>query len=89
MSKMSGIELQKYLFDLGFDIPIIFMTASPDETVRARALSAGAIGFLRKPFDLGPRLVDCLNAALDKPKGFAQIEGTSVRRQARAALREF
>jgi hypothetical protein len=39
--------------------------AYPDETVKVRALNAGAIGFLHKPLDFqGPRLVDCLYAAL-------------------------
>ena len=51
-------------------IPIIFITAYPDETIKARALSAGALCFLHKPIDLqGRRLVDCLYTALDRGKG--------------------
>jgi FixJ family two-component response regulator len=70
MPKMSGVELQDHLSHSGFDIPIIFITAYPDETVKARALNAGAICFLHKPLDLqGPRLVDCLYAALSRGKG--------------------
>jgi FixJ family two-component response regulator len=71
---MSGVELQHHLSHLGFDIPIVFITAYPDETVKARALNAGAICFLHKPIDFhGRRLVDCLYAALDRGKGPALV----------------
>ena len=71
---MSGLELQHHLSHLGFDIPIIFITAYPDETVKVRALNGGAICFLHKPVDLqGRRLVDCLHAALDRGKGPAPV----------------
>ena len=70
MPKMSGLDLQYRLSASGFDIPIIFITAYPDDTVRARALNSGAIGFLHKPLDLqGPTLIDCLHAALHGRKG--------------------
>jgi FixJ family two-component response regulator len=74
LPNMSGIELQHHLSHLGFDVPIIFITGYPDETVKARALNAGAICFLYKPVDLqGRRLVDCLYAALDGGKGPAPV----------------
>ena len=70
MPNMSGVDLQNHLSHSGFDIPIVFITAHPDETVRARALNAGAVCFLHKPLDLqGPRLVDCIYAALSRHKG--------------------
>jgi len=70
MPNMSGLELQSHLSYLGFDIPIIFMTAYPDEAVRARALVAGAVDFLHKPFEMhGQRFIDSLHAALEKGKG--------------------
>jgi FixJ family two-component response regulator len=69
MSKMSGVDLQEYLSQNGFDIPIIFITAYSDEATKERALKAGAICFLRKPLDLGRRLIDCLHAALDRDTG--------------------
>jgi len=34
----------------GYRIPIIFITAYPDETTREQALDAGAVDFLNKPF---------------------------------------
>jgi FixJ family two-component response regulator len=74
LPKMSGVELQHHLSHLGFEIPIIFITAYRDERVKARALNGGAICFLHKPIDLqGRRLVDCLHAALDRGKGPAPV----------------
>jgi FixJ family two-component response regulator len=64
MPKMNGIQLQEHLLRLGVNIPIIFITAYPDETDKSRALKAGAVGYLHKTFDLEQRLVDCLNKAL-------------------------
>jgi len=72
MPNMSGIDLQNHLSSLGFDIPIIFITAYPDEAVKARVLGAGAVAFLRKPFEIqGQRFVDCLYAALKRHQGLA------------------
>jgi len=63
MPGMSGIELQSILIATGKNMPIIFITAFPDEGIRARALKAGAIGFLRKPFE-GSTLIQCIDDAL-------------------------
>jgi FixJ family two-component response regulator len=73
MPKMSGIDLQDHLSQNGFDVPIIFITAFQDEAVKERALNAGAICFLRKPLDLGCRLIDCVHAALDRGRGPASV----------------
>jgi FixJ family two-component response regulator len=70
MPKMSGVELQDHLSQSGIDIPIIFITAHPDEAIKARTLNAGAIGFLRKPLDL-QQLADCLHAALGRGRALA------------------
>ena len=51
MPGMSGIELQRRLAKDNCRIPIIFITAYDSETERARAIEAGAIAFLQKPFD--------------------------------------
>jgi FixJ family two-component response regulator len=65
MPNMGGIELQDHLSKLDFEMPIIFITAYPDESVRQRALQAGAVGFLLKPSEVhGQRFVDCLHEAL-------------------------
>jgi FixJ family two-component response regulator len=63
LSGMSGIELQHDLVSRGCRTPIIFITAFPNESLRRKAMSAGAIGFLIKPFD-GNALAECLETAL-------------------------
>jgi FixJ family two-component response regulator len=70
MPKMNGLELHERLSTSGFDIPVIFLTAYPEETVRARALNAGAVCFLHKPLDLqGRRLAECVEKALSRRGG--------------------
>jgi CheY-like chemotaxis protein len=63
MPAMTGVELQARLRAQGHRVPFIFITAFPVEISRARALKAGAICFLTKPFD-GDVLIKCLESAL-------------------------
>jgi len=63
MPGIGGIELQTRLIAEGHRIPMIFMTAFPDETEKARVLDAGAVGFLTKPI-AQKTLVECLTRAL-------------------------
>jgi FixJ family two-component response regulator len=63
MPGMSGLELQARLNAENRKIPIIFVTAHGDERMRLRALRAGAVEFLLKPFD-DQNLLDRLQAAL-------------------------
>lgn len=51
MPGMSGLQVQSRLAAAGYCIPIIFITAHPDERTRAQALEAGAVAFLSKPFE--------------------------------------
>src|SRR5215470_12539963 len=50
MRGMSGPELHRELKRRRHEIPIVFITAQRDETIRAQALEQGAAGFLFKPF---------------------------------------
>ncbi|SRR5579871_2061512 len=50
MPGMSGPELYDELKRRGKNVPVIFITAQKDETIRARAFEEGASGFLIKPF---------------------------------------
>ena len=68
MSGMGGLELLTDLRRRGYNAPFIFITAFPDDSVRARALKAGAICFLGKPF-AGPTLIKCLDTALQAHRG--------------------
>ena len=57
-----GIELGRGLAKAGFRYPIIYMTGSPDDTLRWRAIQAGCVAFLTKPFT-PPALDEALSAA--------------------------
>ena len=63
MPGMSGPELQQELIRRRQEIPIVFITANGDKTVRPRLLAQGAVECLFKPFSEAA-LLDALNAAL-------------------------
>ena len=63
MPGMSGPDLQQELVNRQQHIPIVFITASGDKTVRPRLLAQGAVECLFKPFSEAA-LLDALNAAL-------------------------
>lgn len=50
MPGTGGLELQRRLAVADLAIPIVFITAHDDELARRRAMDAGAVAFLRKPF---------------------------------------
>ena len=63
MPGMSGPDLQQELRRRRQEIPIVFITARSDETIRPRLLAQGAVECLFKPFSEAA-LLDALNAAL-------------------------
>jgi FixJ family two-component response regulator len=63
MPGLNGLELQEALRSQGNRMPIILITAYPNENHRNRALDGGAVGFLSKPFDEAS-LIKCLTAAI-------------------------
>jgi FixJ family two-component response regulator len=63
MPGMSGLELKRELKLRGQGIPIVFVTARRDETIRSRALEQGAVECLFKPFS-DTALLQALNTAL-------------------------
>ena len=60
MPGMSGLDLQRELAKRGRTIPIIFITASGDRSLRTRLLAQGAVECLFKPFG-ETALLDALN----------------------------
>jgi FixJ family two-component response regulator len=69
MPGMSGPELHRQLAAAGKSIPVILITAYPDEDARARALGAGVSGYFIKPVDDND-LVQCLCSVLgNDPEG--------------------
>jgi FixJ family two-component response regulator len=65
MPGMTGIELHSALLAKGRQIPTIFITAFPDARVRDRALKAGGVCFLSKPFGRND-LLGCIQTALNR-----------------------
>jgi FixJ family two-component response regulator len=60
---MDGFELHRRIVAEGQAAPVIFITAHPHETARAKAKEADAVAFLEKPFD-DETLLEALDAAL-------------------------
>ena len=65
MPGMTGLELHRHLLASGNPIPTILITAYPDNGVRERALAAGVIGYLSKPFEQDD-LLACIRSALTR-----------------------
>jgi FixJ family two-component response regulator len=63
MPGMNGLQLQSQLAAAGCSIPIIFITAHDDKESRRRAMQAGAVAFLAKPFNDG-ELLQIIHSAL-------------------------
>ena len=63
MPGMNGLDLQRQMVAADWRIPIIFITSHADDGARARALEAGAVDFLDKPFR-EEELVNAIDAAL-------------------------
>jgi len=63
MPGMSGPDLQQELARRRYEIPIVFITAHADKTVRPRLIEQGAVDCLFKPFS-ETALLNALNAAI-------------------------
>jgi two-component system response regulator FixJ len=63
MAGMDGLELQGRLVQLGVTLPVIVMTGHGDVSSAVRAMKAGAIDFLEKPYD-DQVLLNAIDAAL-------------------------
>ncbi len=70
MPAMSGLDLLTHMRAQGHNAPFIFITAFPEESVCDRALKAGAVWFLAKPF-AAPDLIKCVETALTERRGGA------------------
>ena len=65
MPGMNGLDVQDRLAKSGNSVPVIFITAHDEVGVREKALAAGAIAFLRKPFN-DDLLIKTLREALKR-----------------------
>jgi FixJ family two-component response regulator len=69
----SGLEFQRELAEANLQIPIIFITAHGDVPMTVRALKAGAVEFLTKPFR-DQDLLDAVQLALERDRATRQRE---------------
>lgn len=67
MPGLSGLDLQRELTDAGISIPIIFITGHGDIPMSVRAMKAGAVEFLTKPFR-DQDLLDAIAQAIDRDR---------------------
>lgn len=65
LPELSGLEFQQQLARQGDDIPVIFITGHGDIPTSVRAMKAGAVEFLPKPFD-DQELLAAIHAALER-----------------------
>ncbi|HET7217055.1 MAG TPA: LuxR C-terminal-related transcriptional regulator, partial [Vicinamibacterales bacterium] len=79
MPGLSGLDLQQMLAAAGHDLPIIFVTAHADVPLTVRAMKAGALEVLTKPFE-DQALLDAVNQALERER---------VRRTGREELQRY
>src|SRR6476659_9275271 len=61
---LSGLDLQKRILEANREIPIVFITGHRDVPTSVRAMKAGAVEFLTKPFAV-ESLLDAVRAAID------------------------
>ena len=64
---LSGLDLQRKLNAAGSDVPIVFITGHGDIPMSVRAMKAGAVEFLTKPFR-DQDLLDSIRQAIE-PRG--------------------
>jgi len=64
---LNGLDLQETLVEGGNTVPIIFITGHGDAAMNLRALKAGAVDFLQKPFD-ERALLEAVRGALTRPR---------------------
>jgi FixJ family two-component response regulator len=78
---LSGLDLQQQMAKAGIDIPIVFITGHGDIPMSVRAIKAGAVEFLTKPFR-DEDLLDAIKEAIGRNDAARQ------QRAANAELRE-
>ena len=75
MPGMNGLELQANLNELDIRLPVIVMTGQGDVATAVRAMKAGAVDFIEKPFD-DDLLLTAIETALATAAGQASRERT-------------
>src|SRR6202049_226712 len=74
---VSGLDFQRQLAEAKINIPIIFISAHGDVPMTVRAMKAGAIEFLTKPFR-DQDLLDAVHVALERDRARRQQEAEMI-----------
>jgi len=82
MPGLSGLDLQRELVDGGMRIPVIFITGHGDIPMSVRAMKAGAVEFLTKPFR-DQDLLDAISAAIESDRARRLQSGEIAELQSR------
>jgi len=85
MPGLSGLDLQKQTSDAGLEIPIIFITGHGDVPMTVRAMKAGAVEFLTKPFR-DQDLLDAIQQALERSRKAREQKAATKQLRQRFAL---
>jgi two-component system response regulator FixJ len=85
MPEMDGLQLQARLAAQGIGLPVIVMTGHGDVPVAVRAMKAGAVDFLEKPFADG-QLLDAVGRALEHNRKALDAAGMATKAAGRIAL---
>jgi FixJ family two-component response regulator len=70
---LSGLDLQARMAELNSDIPIVFITGHGDIPMSVRAMKAGAVEFLTKPF-LDQDLLDGIQVAIERHRAVREAD---------------
>jgi FixJ family two-component response regulator len=71
---LSGLDLQQELLDAKVDLPIVFITGHGDIPMTVRAMKAGAVEFLTKPFR-DQDLIDAIQHGIEKHRAARKERG--------------
>jgi len=84
MAGMSGLDVQNAVKRTGSTLPVIFLSGYGDVPTTVKAMQAGAIDFLTKPYSLDQLLL-AVSLAIEKHRGAlaASVETTQMRRKVR------
>src|SRR6201993_3192399 len=85
MPEMDGLELQQRLIDRSLDFPLIVITGHGDVPLAVRAMKAGAVDFIEKPFT-SEAILNSLDVALSRLAGRSEQDPTATAAAAKLAL---
>jgi two-component system response regulator FixJ len=85
MPEMDGLELQQHLIDRSLDFPLIVITGHGDVPLAVRAMKAGAVDFIEKPF-ASEAILDSLDTALLRLAAPSEQDPTAAAAEAKLAL---